>query len=287
MTDRHLSTAFKHSTEDVETVRHAPRTPQTQAPAYRLAFADQDFMLSEDVRGIRFELEYLKAELALRERGIASTVVLFGSSRIPPLGAEASLASTGTAKANLEKKSVYYEQARRFARLATLTAKSLDYREFVVVTGGGPGVMEAGNRGATELGAPSVGLNIVLPHEQAPNGFIDPALCFNFHYFHTRKFHLLQRAKAVAFFPGGFGTMDELFETLTLIQTGRVDRIPILLFGAEFWARVVDFDALVDEGTISPNDPELFTPVETADEGWEVVREFYGLPAVADDETVQ
>ncbi len=286
MTDRHLSTAFKHSTDDVETVRHVPRTPQTQAPAYRLAFADQDFMLSEDARGVRFELEYLKAELALRERGILSTVVLFGSSRIPPLGAEPALAKTDTARANLEKKSVYYEQARRFARLASLTAKSMDYREFVVVTGGGPGVMEAGNRGATELGAPSIGFNIVLPHEQTPNGFIDPELCFNFHYFHTRKFHLLQRAKAVAFFPGGFGTMDELFETLTLIQTRRVSRIPVLLFGSEFWSRVINFDALAEEGTISPDDPDLFARVETAGEGWDVVRRFYDLPEVT-DETVQ
>jgi uncharacterized protein (TIGR00730 family) len=283
MTDRHLSTAFKHSTDDVETVRHVPRTPQTQSPAYRLAFADQDFMLSEDARGVRFELEYLKAELVLREREIASTVVLFGSSRIPPLGAAAALAATASAKASLEKKSVYYDQARRFARLASLTARSLDYREFVVVTGGGPGVMEAGNRGATELGAPSIGFNIVLPHEQTPNGFIDPELCFNFHYFHTRKFHLLQRAKAVAFFPGGFGTMDELFETLTLIQTGRVRRIPILLFGSDFWNRVVNFEALAEEGTISPNDRDLFARVETAAEGWEVVRRFYDLPEIADE----
>jgi hypothetical protein len=150
----------------------------------------------------------------------------------------------------------------------------------VVVTGGGPGVMEAGNRGAADVGAPSIGFNIVLPHEQAPNPFITPELCFNFHYFATRKIHFLLRARAVAIFPGGFGTLDEFFETLTLIQTGRMDRIPLLLFGIEFWNKVINFEALAEAGTISPEDPELFTVVDSAEEGWNVVRKQYNLPEV-------
>jgi uncharacterized protein (TIGR00730 family) len=278
MAERRIPTAFRTSGEDIRAIRHVPRTPQTEAPAYRLAFTDEDFMTSEDLRGVRFQLEYQKAEMWLRERGIDSTVVLFGGARIPAPGTEATMAKTPTAKRNLERNSVYYEEARRFARLASLTAASLDYREFIVTTGGGPGVMEAGNRGASEIGAPSIGLNIVLPHEQAPNAYVDPDLCFNFHYFATRKVHFLLRAKVVAIFPGGFGTMDEFFETLTLIQTGRMDRIPVVLFGSEFWSRVVDLDFLAEEGTISPDDPELFVHVDTAEEGWEVVRRFYDLP---------
>ena len=281
MAERRISTALRTSGEDIEAVRHVPRTPQTEAPAYRLAFSDEDFMTSEELRGVRFQLEYLKPELWLRERGINSTVVLFGGSRIPAPGTEALMAKTPIAKRNLERNSVYYEEARRFARLASLTAASLDYREFIVVTGGGPGVMEAGNRGASEVGAPSIGFNIVLPHEQAPNAYVDPSLCFNFHYFATRKIHFLLRAKVVAIFPGGFGTMDEFFETLTLIQTGRMDRVPVLLFGSDFWSRVVNMDALAEEGTISPDDPNLFTHVDTAEQGWEVVRRFYELPELA------
>lgn len=281
MSRRRVPTAFRTSEEDIETIRHVPRTPQTEAPAYRLAFSDEDFMTSEELRGVRFQLEYLKPEMWLRERGINSTVVLFGGSRIPAPGQEALMAKTPIAKANLERNAVFYEQARRFSHLASTTAASLDYKEFIVTTGGGPGVMEAGNRGASECGAPSIGLNIVLPHEQAPNAFVDPSLCFNFHYFATRKIHFLLRAKVVAIFPGGFGTMDEFFETLTLIQTGRMDPIPVLLFGREFWSRVINLDALAEEGTISPDDPDLFTHVDTAEEGWDVVRQFYGLPEVA------
>jgi uncharacterized protein (TIGR00730 family) len=149
-----------------------------------------------------------------------------------------------------------------------------------VVTGGGPGVMEAGNRGAADVGAPSIGLNIVLPHEQAPNLYVTPDLSFNFHYFATRKIHFLMRAKAVAVFPGGFGTLDEFFETLTLIQTGRMDKIPLLLFGAEFWSKVINFEALAEAGTIAPDDPKLFSIVDTAEEGWDIIRQFYNLPEI-------
>ncbi|TIM63433.1 MAG: LOG family protein, partial [Mesorhizobium sp.] len=151
------------------------------------------------------------------------------------------------------------------------------YREFVVVTGGGPGVMEAGNRGADDVGAPSIGLNIVLPHEQAPNAYVTPELCFNFHYFAVRKMHFVMRAKAVAVFPGGFGTMDEFFETLTLIQTGRMERVPVILFGKAFWKRAIDLDFLAEQGTITPGDQDIIDFVDTADEAWGIISRFYQL----------
>ena len=280
---RRRHTPLRTSLEDVDVARQAPETPQTASPTYRLAFADDEFLTSEDTRGIRFQLEYLKPEFRLRESGINSTVVLFGGARIPEPGKPAWAARNPTQKANLEAASRYYDEARKFARLASLTSKSLDYRDYVVVTGGGPGVMEAGNRGAADVGAPSVGLNIVLPHEQSPNTYVTPNLSFNFHYFATRKIHFLLRARAVAIFPGGFGTLDEFFETLTLIQTGRMDRIPLLLFGGEFWKKIIDFDALAEAGTISPEDPDLFSVVDTAEEGWDRIRVHYGLPEIEDE----
>lgn len=272
-------TPLRTSVQDVAATKRAPSTPQTESAAFRLAFADDDFLTAEETRGIRFQLEYLKPEARMREAGINSTVVLFGGARIPEPGAAAWAAYNETQKANLEKASRYYDEARRFAQLASQTSKALNFKDFVVVTGGGPGVMEAGNRGAADVGAPSIGLNIVLPHEQAPNAYVTPALSFNFHYFATRKIHFLLRAKAVAVFPGGFGTLDEFFETLTLIQTGRMAKIPLLLFGAEFWGKVIDFAALAEAGTIAPTDPDLFSIVDTAEEGWDIVRTFYGLPA--------
>jgi len=271
---------LRTSKQDIEATRKAPQTPQTEAAAYKLAFSDEEFMTSEEMRGVRFQLEYLKPEHWLRERGINSTVVLFGGARIPEPGKDAWAARTPTARENLLKSSRYYEEARRFAQYASLTSKSLDFTDYVVVTGGGPGVMEAGNRGATDVEAPSIGLNIVLPHEQAPNAYVSPEFCFNFHYFATRKIHFLLRARAVAVFPGGFGTLDEFFETLTLIQTGRMERIPLLLFGGKFWNRAINLDALVEEGTISPGDTDLFTIVDDAEEGWEVIRKHYNLPRV-------
>ena len=271
-------TPLRTAGQDVAAAKRAPQTPQTESAAFRLAYADDDFLTAVETRGIRFQLEYMKTETRLREQAINSTVVLFGGARIPEPGKPAWAAKNETQKTNLEAASRYYDEARRFAQLVSLTSKSLDYKDYVVVTGGGPGVMEAGNRGAADVGAPSIGLNIVLPHEQAPNHYVTPALSFNFHYFATRKIHFLMRAKAVAVFPGGFGTLDEFFETLTLIQTGRMDRVPLLLFGAEFWGRVINFQALADAGTIAPNDPELFNVVDTAEEGWEVIRSFYGLP---------
>ena len=278
MARRH--TPLRTSVEDVAAMKQAAATPQTESAAFRLAFADSEFLTSEDTRGIRFQLEYLKTEFRLRERGINSTVVLFGGARIPEPGKPAWAARNDVQKRNLEAASKYYEEARRFAQYASLTSKALDYRDYVVVTGGGPGVMEAGNRGAADVGAPTIGLNIVLPHEQAPNPYITPELCFNFHYFATRKIHFLLRARAVAIFPGGFGTLDEFFETLTLIQTGRMERIPLLLFGIEFWNKVINFEALAEAGTIGPDDPKLFSVVDSAEEGWNVIRKHYNLPEV-------
>lgn len=268
--------AFKGSPDDLEVVKKLPETEQTMAPSYKLAFADNDFLLSEDLRHVRLQLEYLKPENILNERDIRSTVVLFGGARIPEPGKQAWAAKTEVQRQNLEANSKYYDEARSFARLASNASKATDFKEYVVVTGGGPGVMEAGNRGASDVGAPSIGLGIVLPQiEEAPNPYITPELCFNFHYFAIRKMHFLVRAKAVAVFPGGFGTLDELFETLTLIQTKRMDPVPVLLFGKAFWERVINLDALAEEGTISPDDVNLFQAVDTAEEGWAVVSAFY------------
>lgn len=270
-------TPLRTSEQDIAATKRAPHTPQTQSSAFRLAFADDEFLTAEETRGIRFQLEYMKAEQRMREHGINSTVVLFGGARIPEPGKPAWAAKNETQKTNLELASRYYDEARRFAQLASLTSKSLDEKDYVVVTGGGPGVMEAGNRGAADVGAHSIGLNIVLPHEQAPNAYVTPEFSLNFHYFATRKIHFLLRAKVVAVFPGGFGTLDEFFETLTLIQTGRMAKVPLLLFGAEFWNKVINFEALAESGTIAPNDPQLFNVVDSAEEGWAVVRDFYGL----------
>ena len=219
------------------------------------------------MRSVRFQLELLKPELMMSEAGIESTVVLFGGSRIPDPVDKAS-ARTGT----LAALSKYYDEARRFAFLISEESLAGGGREYVVVTGGGPGVMEAGNRGASEAGAKSIGLNIVLPHEQAPNTYITPELCFNFHYFALRKMHFLMRARAVAVFPGGYGTLDELFETLTLIQTERMERIPVLLFGEEFWRSIVNWEALADAGTIAAEDLDLFHFVETAEQAWDAIK---------------
>jgi uncharacterized protein (TIGR00730 family) len=268
-------TPFPHSDADMRRAKAVPDTPQTRAPAYRLAFNDEDFLTRRDLRAVRLQLELLKVELAMQERHIISTIVMFGGARIPEPGGKAWAAKNEAQKEALEKNSHYYNEAREFARLCSRYSAQHYYREFVVMTGGGPGVMEAGNRGAADVGAPSIGLNIVLPHEQAPNRFISPELCFNFHYFAIRKMHFIMRAKAVVVFPGGFGTMDELFETLTLIQTGRMERVPVLLFGRSFWKEALNLEFLASQGTISPGDTELISFVEKADEAWEVVRKFY------------
>ncbi len=252
---------FRDAHDDVERARGTPNTRQTQAPAYRLAFADPDFLVREELRPVRLQLELLKPEMLMAEAGVESTVVLFGGARIP----EPALADTART-ATLAGLSRFYDEARIFARRITERSLAGGGHSHVIVTGGGPGVMEAGNRGAADAGGRSIGLSIVLPHEQTPNAWVTPELCFNFHYFGIRKMHFLMRAAAVAAFPGGFGTLDELFETLTLIQTGRMRKVPVLLFGREFWTRIVDWEALAEAGTISPQDLDLFCFVETAEE---------------------
>ncbi|EPX82393.1 putative Rossmann fold nucleotide-binding protein [Rubellimicrobium thermophilum DSM 16684] len=259
---------FRDSVEDREMAEQIPDTPQTRSPAYRLAFADEDFLLREDLRPVRLQLELLKPQLLQDEAGIESTIVLFGGARIPP--PEAAHTARTPVLAGLSR---YYEEARRFARLATEDSLIRSRgRRGVIATGGGPGVMEAGNRGAQEAGGRSIGLNIVLPHEQAPNAYVTPELCFNFHYFAIRKMHFLMRAEAVCVFPGGFGTMDEMFESLTLIQTGRMARVPFLLFGRDWWDSIVNWRGLAESGTISPEDLDLFAYVETAEEALERIR---------------
>jgi len=260
MTDHHPS-PFRQAKEDIETAREIPDTPQTRAPSYRLAFADDSFLCRDDLRPVRLQLELLKAELLLTEAGIESTVVLFGGARIPE-PANAHTARTKT----LGDLSQYYDEARTFARLITERSIAEGGGNDVIATGGGPGVMEAGNRGAVDAGGRSIGLNIVLPHEQAPNAYVTPGLCFNFHYFAIRKMHFLMRARAVCVFPGGFGTLDEMFEALTLIQTGRMERVPFLLFGRAFWETIINWEALAEAGTISHDDLDLFRFVETAPE---------------------
>ena len=270
-------TPLPHSDEDLERARNAPVTPQTVSPTYRLAWSDDDFMTRRELRAVRLQLELLKPEMILAERGIRSTVVMFGGARLPEPGGDAWAAKDETQRRNLLENSKYYEEARKFARLCSQHSASSYYREYVVVTGGGPGVMEAGNRGADDVGAPSIGLNIVLPHEQAPNAYVTPELCFNFHYFAIRKMHFGMRAKAVAVFPSGFGTLDEFFETLTLIQTGRMERVPVILFGETFWRGAMDLDFLAEQGTISPGDQDIIDYAETAEEAWGIISRFYNL----------
>jgi uncharacterized protein (TIGR00730 family) len=266
---------LESSRADRKRAELVPETPQTLSPSYRLAYADPDFLSSEDLRPVRLQLELLKAEAILAERGIKSTVVMFGGARIPAPGKAAWAARNEMQKKNLEAASVYYDEARRFARLCSEWSAKFDYHEYVVVTGGGPGVMEAGNRGAAEAGAPSIGLNIVLPHEQAPNPYVTPELSFNFHYFAIRKMHFLMRAKAIVVFPGGFGTLDEMFESITLMQTGRMARMPVILFGEQFWRKVINFDALAEFGTIAPEDVNLVSFVETAEQACAIITTFY------------
>jgi len=273
---------FHKAKDDAKFAKQATTTPQTASAAYKLAFQDNDFLLREDLRPVRFQLELLKPELLLDEAKIESMLVIYGSARIPePDQADAlEAAATDDVQRNiarrLKAKAKYYEEARKLARLASQVPPDENgCRHFVVCSGGGPSIMEAANRGADDVGKESVGLNIVLPHEQAPNRFVTPDLSFQFHYFALRKMHFLLRARAVCVFPGGFGTFDEMFELLTLVQTGKIKPIPIVLFGQEFWERVVNFDALVEEGVVSARDLGLFKFVETAEEAWQVVQDFY------------
>ena len=258
---------------------------QLQPISNRLAFADAEFLLRRETRGIRFQLELLKPDLAQQELGINHTVVVFGSARFK--SEEDSHAQLAAANASgdaarikkakvLLKNAAYYEQARAFANLITRECRDLSAEErFYVCTGGGPGIMEAANRGAQEAGGMSVGLNIALPHEQEPNPYITPNLSFKFHYFALRKMHFMMRAKALVAFPGGFGTMDELFETLTLVQCKKAKPVPIILFGTDYWKRLFNPQMLVEEGAINEEDLELFKYVDDITEAWSLIKEFW------------
>jgi uncharacterized protein (TIGR00730 family) len=273
---------FQPAREDAKRANHPTEAPQTGDPAYRLAFQDMDFLLREDLRPVRFQLELLKPELLLDEAGIESTFVFYGSARIPePDKADSLIEAAATdyqrkVAERLKAKSKYYDEARRLAaKVSRIAPAANGQRQFVVCSGGGPSIMEAANRGAADEGRESIGLNITLRHEQMPNPYVTPSLSFQFHYFALRKMHFLLRARAVAVFPGGFGTFDEMFELLTLIQTGKVKPMPIVLFGREFWERVVNWEALAEEGTINQDDLDLFKFVETADEAWDHVAAFW------------
>ncbi len=282
---------FPSAEEDVSAARLVADTVQTRSPSYRLAYTDEEFMLRDELRPVRLQLELLKPDLLQQEYGIHSTVVIFGSARIPDketaiqrlqdaekLASEAPLDSALAAKVKIASRVLsnvqYYDEARELARLITEDSKQC---ELVVITGGGPGIMEAANRGASDAGGNSIGLNIVLPFEQQPNLYITPELCFQFHYFAIRKMHFLKRARALVACPGGFGTLDELFETLTLIQTRKIKPVPVLLMGREYWQRVINFDALVEEGTIDESDLELFEYVDSAEEAWKKIKNHYRL----------
>ncbi|TBR73282.1 MAG: TIGR00730 family Rossman fold protein [Burkholderiaceae bacterium] len=257
------------------------------ADATRLAFADPEFLLRRETRGIRFQLEMLKPDLEQQAQGVENTVVVYGSARVvEPQAAQTALAQAqdggdpgaiAVAERQL-RNSHYYEQARLFARLvAGYGAQRPREERLFICTGGGPGIMEAANRGAHEMGARSVGLNIVLPHEQAANPYVTPSLSFKFHYFALRKMHFMMRAKALVAFPGGFGTMDELFEVITLVQTHKAKPVPIILFGSDYWKRLCNFEMLVEEGTIAAADLELFKYVDEPQDAWDTIRAFYKL----------
>jgi len=288
MPPKKTTKCFPSASDSVKDAALCVISAQTESESYKLAFDDPEFLLRDELRAVRLQLEIMKPEIIQQELGVNATVVIFGGARIPkpetaakrlqeeeiqakrqPLSAMATL-RVSCARRVLDK-SHYYEEARELARLITESCLHNDDCDLVVSTGGGPGIMEAANRGAYEAGGKSIGLNIVLPHEQAPNEYITPELCFQFHYFAMRKMHFLMRARALVAFPGGFGTMDELFETLTLIQTKKIKQLPVILFGQEFWNMAIDFDFLVREGVIAPEDKSLFHMVEKAEEAWEII----------------
>jgi uncharacterized protein (TIGR00730 family) len=277
--------SLTHAWADLQT--DARGTDWLEPQAHRLAFADPEFLLRRETRGIRFQLEMLKPDLAQAEAGIENTVVVFGSARFVDSATaqaqlEAAEQSGHTSDILKAKTSVrnadYYEKARTFAQLVARSCSCLPAEEkLFICTGGGPGIMEAANRGALEAGALSVALNIALPHEQHPNPYVTPDLSFKFHYFALRKMHFMMRAKALVAFPGGFGTLDELFEVMTLVQTRKARPVPILLFGSTFWKSLISMDVLLQEGTISPDDLQLFHYVDTPEDAWQAICDFYRL----------
>ncbi len=280
---------FPSAADDIEHARKTGvRSPYIESSAYQLAYDDQSFLLRDENRPVRLMLELSKPELVLNENNIKNTIVMFGSARtLEPEEAQRQLSEIeakivgqkddvelqqqyASAKRQ-QKQAGYYLEARKLARIITEKSMLNEVPSLHVITGGGPGIMEAANRGAHDVGGKSVGLNIVLPKEQYPNPYITPALCFRFHYFAMRKMHFLMRARALAVFPGGFGTLDELFETLTLVQTGKIAPFPILLFGRDYWQKVLNLELLVEEGMIDTEDLQLVTYVETAEQAWQVI----------------
>ncbi len=281
---------FPSAHEDAKAARLNMDSLQSLSPSYKLAYQDEDFLLRDELRPVRLQLELIKPELVQQEHNIETTVVIYGSARIPdPERAREDLERiekearetgdtpdirTKMAKARVAvKRSRYCEEARKLSHLISVNTEE---DKLVVVTGGGPGIMEAANRGAYESGCQSIGMNIVLPFEQRPNPYVTPELSFQFHYFAIRKMHLLMRAKSLVAFPGGFGTMDELFETLTLIQTQKIKPIPVLLFGKDFWEKIINFNALVEEGVVAEKDLNIFQFVETAEDAWEIIAKANG-----------
>jgi len=266
---------------------HANEGNPLHADAYRLAFADPEFLLRRETRGIRFQLEMLKPDLAQRDAGIENTVVVFGSARFREASeaqemlvrAERSGEPADITRAQaMVRNAPYYDHAREFARtVARYSASCPKADQLYICTGGGPGIMEAASRGAHDEGALNVGLNIALPHEQAANPYVSPELSFKFHYFALRKMHFMMRAKALLAFPGGFGTLDELFEVITLVQCKKAKPVPILLFGSDYWKRLINLDVLVEEGAISPEDLKLFQYVDDPKVAWDAIVKFYDL----------
>jgi uncharacterized protein (TIGR00730 family) len=234
------------------------------------AYENIPFLNSDHCRSVRLQLEYLHPEVTMLDEGIKSTIVLFGSARIP-----APESTEDCKNPKLAELVPYYEEARKLSQIVSTTCQTNHDCEYVIVTGGGGGIMEAGNRGADEAGCKSIALNITLPHEQEANPYVSAGLNFEFRYFHMRKMHFLSRAKAVVIFPGGFGTFDELFEALTLIQTGKIDPMPIILFGTDHWKRLIDWDYLAEYGLISPDDLNLLTFCDAAEDAWKTITDFY------------
>lgn len=261
--------------------------------SYRLAYLDDEYIQRDDLRPLRLELELLKPEMLLEEKGIKSTVVVFGGTQIKPADEANKIMAEATAAVekdpsdenkrrvvvaqNYVNKSAFYDECREFAKIVSEYGQSIGEGEYIIKTGGGPGIMEAANRGAYDVGAPSIGLNIILPFEQVPNSYITPGMAFNFNYFAIRKMHFLLRAKALVCFPGGFGTLDELFTTLTLRQTERMQEIPIILYSKDYWTNIINFQYLADQGVIQDHHLELFTFAETPQECWQQVRDFHEI----------
>ena len=283
---RHLSSAREATEQQSQDL--------LEHPSYRLAFADNDFLMQDELRHVRLQLEYLKPQLILEQNQIKATVVVFGSARFvsrqqaEQMVAEATTQLTQSPEAlELQQKlkvaerqlknSVYYEAAAEFSRIVTEHSQSCPDTSLMIISGGGPGVMEAANKGAYQAGGQSIGLNIVLPHEQKPNPYITPQFCFRFHYFAIRKMHFLQRARALVAFPGGFGTLDELFETLTLLQTGKANTVPVILSDKNFWSRLINFDLLIEEGLIKAEDMQLIQFVDTPEQAWQAICHCYQL----------